>query len=157
MSFQIFLASYCSHYYDNQSQAGLDDYTLPSRLWQATGTAWHLGIHNLLISLQRQCRGTFPKVPQIPQDQALELCCFQLTASLIGFPSICFISPSFLFPGITCPVNYWTQAFVLDLPFRRTKAKAKTSCKVTLAGRKMTFKIILLLLSIYILLGECPY
>ena len=110
-----------------------------------------------LIPLQRQFRGTFHKVPQISQAQALVLCCFQLNASLTGFPSICFIFLSFLFPGITSPINYWTQAFVLDPPFRRTKVKAKTSCKVTLAGRKMTFKIILLLWSIYILLGECPY
>lgn len=109
-----------------------------------------------LIPLQRQCRGTFHKGPQISQDQARVLCCFQLNASVTGLPSICFIFLSFLFPGITSPINYWTQAFVLDPPFRRIKVKAKTSCKVTLAGRKMTFKIILLW-SIYILLGECPY
>ena len=90
-----------------------------------------------LTPLQRQFRGTFHKAPQ---DQALVLCCFQLDASLIGFPAICFISPSLLFPGITSPVNYWTQAFVLGHAFRRTRTKAKTSSKKTLAGRKMTFK-----------------
>lgn len=81
---------------------------LPPGFWQAAETAWHLDAYDLEevwghpFPLQRQYRSTFHKLLRRSLKIKYKcLCGIQLSASLMNFPSCCFISPSSLFFGIT--------------------------------------------------------